>query len=123
MLAGTRVTYLRLVGGVLSVRHRHYPEHKRQHREDERLDDADEQLKAVEDDGQDHRRQEGEHQDNHLPGEHVAEETECEAHQPHHLRYQLQDADEDVDRPLKELTEVEPEEATEHAAEVEELPP
>src|SRR3989304_9346794 len=108
MPGGGGMTFIRLVGGMLAVRHRHDSEHKRQHGEDKRLDHADEQLQAVEDDGQPQRREEGEHQDHHLAREHVAEETECEAEQPHQLRYQLQYADEDVYRSLEELAEVEP---------------
>src|SRR4030042_980051 len=107
----------------LPVGNRHHAEHQGKRGEDERLDDPHEHLQAVESDSQDQRRQEREHKDHHLAGEHIAEETEGEAHQPHQLRYQLQYADESIDRSLEDLPEVETEQPPEHAPEVEELPP
>src|SRR3972149_9508547 len=121
MPGGGGLALPRLMGGMLAVRHRHDSEHKRQHGEDERLDHADEQLQAVEGDGEDKRREEGEHQDHHLAREHIPEQTECEAHQPHQLRYQLEYADEDVYRSPEELAEAQAEQSPEHPTEVEEL--
>src|SRR3990172_1043810 len=41
-MGGGAVAFIRLLGGMLAVRHRHHSEHKRQHGENERLDHADE---------------------------------------------------------------------------------
>ena len=117
------MTGLGLMGlaGVLAMRDGHHPEHQGEHGEDERLDHPHEHLQPVEGQRQQQRRQKGEHEDDHLSGKHVAEETEGEADDAHQLRHQLQKAHEGVYDPLEQQRRLQGQEAPPQPPEVEEL--
>src|SRR5437867_804299 len=68
-----------------------------QHRKDEGLDGADEELEAVKGQRQQDRNKKGHHEQQDLSRQHVPEESKREADQPRQLRDELQDTDKEVD--------------------------
>src|SRR5215211_4041155 len=78
---------------------REHGENERKCAEDEGLNGADEQFKAVEDDEyrRRHRKQESHHEQQDLAGHHVSEQTEGETDQPGKLGDELQNAHKSVD--------------------------
>src|SRR5687768_17578069 len=80
MLATGRVIGMLLL--VVAVAgHGHHRKHEREHGKDECLNQADEQLEAVEDVDQQEWHEEAHHEEKHLARENVAKETEGEADQ------------------------------------------
>src|SRR4029453_6132490 len=117
------VAMLRSMSFVVSVRDGHHREDKRQHGEDEGLNDPDKELQAVKRERDHDWYQKREHQNYHLACEDISEETEGETDEPDQFRNQLQEPHEDVDDPAEDHPKVELRDATPETSKVEELLP
>src|SRR5215475_13678950 len=74
--------------------------HQREEGEDVRLNESDEDLEEIERDRAEHREKEADHDQQHLAGEDIAEETEAERDDAQRLEQQLQQADDQPNRPV-----------------------